>query len=148
MSSAAAKVHSVHVDQDTKQELLEKLGDLSHVEIAQNEVLLAIYERPEKSVGGIIIPGSARKEDRYQGKVGLVVKIGAACRFERTDEKTGVTYGLDIQLYDWVVVRPSDTWALDVNTNQKALKLEDFVPCRLTYDDMIRMRVSNPAVIW
>ena len=133
---------------DPKQEILGKLGDLSHVEIAQNEVLLAIYLRPEKTPGGIILTANNRKEDRYQGKVGLVVKIGSACRFVRQNEKDGVAYGLDIKLHDWVVVRASDTWTLDVNTDPKALKLEDFVPCRLVYDDQIRMRMSSPGAIW
>jgi co-chaperonin GroES (HSP10) len=133
---------------DPKREIIDKLGDISQVEIAQNEVLLAIYMRPEKTAGGIIITYNDRKEDRYQGKVGLVVKIGGACRFKRIDAKTGVEYGLDIQLHDWVVVRQSDTWTLDINADQKALKLEDFVACRLVYDDQIRMRVPSPGMVW
>src|ERR1700728_4754716 len=87
---------------DPKREILDKLGDLSHVEIAQNEVLLAIYQRPEATSGGIILTPNTRKEDRYQGKVCLVVKIGSACRFEREDAQSGVKYGLKINLHDWV----------------------------------------------
>jgi len=135
-------------DYDPKRELLDKLGDLSSIEIAQNEVLLAIYMRPERTSGGIVLPQQNLKEDRYQGKCGLVVKIGSACRFLRIDEKTGISYGLDISLHDWVVVRPSDTWALDVNSDIKALQIQDFVPCRLVYDDQIRMRVADPRVVW
>jgi len=133
---------------DPKREILDKLGDLSHVEIAQNEVLLAIYMRPEKTAGGIVLTHNNRKEDRYQGKVGLVVKIGEACKFVRHDDHAGVHYGLDIQLHDWVVVRASDTWTLDINSDPRALSLEDFVPCRLVYDDQIRMRVPQPGMIW
>src|SRR6266478_4853114 len=88
---------------DPKQELLDKIGDISRAEVAQNEVLLAMYMRPEMTAGGIIMPHQNLKEDRYQGKVGLVVKIGGACRFVRTDEKTGITYGIPIDLHDWVV---------------------------------------------
>ena len=82
---------------DPKADILAKLGDLSHIEIANNEVLLAIYMRPEMSAGGIVLTANYRKEDEYQGKVGLVVKIGSACRFQRTDER-GVQYGIDIKL--------------------------------------------------
>lgn len=146
MPNAAKQI--AHVDHDPKREILDKLGDLSNVEIAQNEVLLAIYMRPEKTPGGIILTDNNRKEDRYQGKVGLVVKIGSACRFERYDDVSNVTYGLDIKLHDWVVVRTSDSWTLDVNTDPKALKYDEFVPCRLVYDDQIRLRVSNPQMIW
>jgi co-chaperonin GroES (HSP10) len=133
---------------DPKQEILDRLGDLEHFEIAQNEVLIAIYRRPEKTAGGIILTHNSLKEDLYQGKVGLVVKIGSACQFVRTDAKTGITYGIPIALHDWVVVRPSDSWALDVNGDPNTLKREDFVPCRLVYDDQIRGKVANPQVVW
>jgi co-chaperonin GroES (HSP10) len=133
---------------DTKQEILDKLGNLEHVEIAQNEVLLAIYQRPEKTAGGIILTHNNLKEDLYQGKVGLVVKIGAACRFEREDPKTGAVYGLPIKLHDWVFCRTSDSWPLDINAHPDVLKREDFVPCRLVYDDQIRGRVAHPSMIW
>jgi len=137
-----------HAFPDPKDDILAKLGDLSHVEIAQNECLIAIYIRPEKTPGGIILTPLNRKEDEYQGKAGLVVKIGSACRFERTDPKTGVTYGLPIALHDWIVARASDTWALDVNANPDILDQKDFVKCRLVYDDQIRMKVPHPGMIW
>lgn len=147
MKSAA--VHKVSEPKyDPKAEILAKLGDISGIEIAQNEVLIAIYMRPEKTSGGIVLPHQNLKEDRYQGKCGLVVKIGSACRFTRKNETTGVEYGLNIQLHDWIVVRPSDTWALDINSDIDALQVQDFVQCRLAYDDQIRMRVTDPRMIW
>lgn len=133
---------------DEKQRLLAKLGDLNHVQVAQNEVLIAIYVRSEKTPGGIILTEKNRKEDVYQGKVGLVVKIGVSCQFVRVDRGKGRTYGIPVKLHDWVVVRPSDSWPLDINTDPRALQMEDFVPCRLVFDDQIRMVVSNPGVIW
>ena len=133
---------------DEKQAILEKLGDLSAVQIAQNEVLVAIYIRPEKSAGGILLTDRTRKEDNYQGKVGLVVKIGSACRFVRTNEATGVTYGVDVQLHDWVVTRPSDTWPLDVNGGEDTSDPKAFTNCRLVFDDQIRMKIPNPGMIW
>lgn len=136
MPNAAKQI--AHVDHDPKQEILDKLGDLSSVEIARNEVLLAIYQRPEKTPGGIILTHNNLKEDIYQGKVGLVVKIGPGCRFAN----------IDIQLHDWVVVRPSDTWALDVNADPNALKREDFVACRFVFDDQIRARIAQPGMVW
>ena len=133
---------------DEKQAILDKLGDLSQVQIAQNEVLVAIYIRPEKSAGGILLTDRTRKEDNYQGKVGLVVKIGSACRFVRTNEATGVTYGVDVQLHDWVVTRPSDTWPLDVNGGEDTSDPKAFTNCRLVFDDQIRMKIPNPGMIW
>jgi hypothetical protein len=145
---AVSLLKSAHEEYDPRAEILRKLGDLSGIEIAQNEVLLAIYMRPETTAGGIVLPQQNLKEDRYQGKCGLVVKIGSACRFLRTDPDTGVQYGLDIRLHDWVATRPSATWALDVNTDLEARQIQDFVPCRMVYDDAIRMRVADPRLIW
>jgi len=135
-------------ERDEKRELLAKLGDIAEIEIAQNEVLLAIYRRPDTTPGGIALAAQTLKEDVYQGKVALVVKIGAACNFQQENPYDGMKFSLDIKLHDWVVVRPSDTWALDINGNASGLRIEDFVPCRLVRDKHIRLRVSNPQVIW
>jgi co-chaperonin GroES (HSP10) len=147
MSNAALKMRDgAHLD--TKEEIIKKIGDLSDFEIAQEEVLVAIYMRPEKTAGGIILTPKNLQEDRYQGKVGLVLKIGASCKFERTDAKTGRTFGIPIKLHDWVLMRPSDTWAFDLNSNPNLQELKDFVPCRLVYEDVIRARVPHPGVIY
>src|ERR1700744_2218737 len=100
---------------DEKQAILATLSAFSQVQIAQNEVLVAIYIRPAKSAGGILLTDRTRKEANYQGKVGLVVKIGSACRFVRTDEKTGITYGVPIELHYWIAPRPLETCLRDEN---------------------------------
>ena len=144
MPSAAVK----RVEFDPKQDIIDRIGDLSKVEIAQNEVLIAVYKRQEKTAGGIILTHSNLKEDEYQGKVGLVLKIGAACRFERFDVQRNITFGIPVEIHDWVVVRPSDTWRLDVNGNPGAVDLKDFIWCRLCYDDQIRMKIPDPGMVY
>jgi hypothetical protein len=131
-----------------RQEIIDKLGDLSHVKVAQNEFLMAIYVRSNRTPSGLYMTDKSVKEDVYQGKVGLVVKIGAACKFVRTDEVTGRSYGVPVKLHDWVVVRPADTWAIEINAKPKVLEKGDFVVCRLAYDDMVRMVVDFPGMIW
>jgi hypothetical protein len=136
MANTATRI--AHVEHDPKREILDKLGDLTQFEVARNEVLLAIYVRPDTTPGGIAVTQKYRKEDVYQGKIGLVVKIGPGCQFPN----------VKIELHDWVVVRPSDTWALDVNADPKALMETEFVPCRLVFDDQIRARISYPGMVW
>lgn len=121
-----------------KQTILDKIGDLSEYDIAAGEVLLAIYQRPEMTPGGIVLPHQNLKEDLYQGKSHLVLKIGSGCEF----------FGLDIQLHDWVVVRPSDGWALDVNTKPDVLDRKDFVPCRMVLGKHIRGKIPSPGAVW
>jgi hypothetical protein len=133
---------------DLKRDILAKIGDVSGFEIAQNEVLLAIYQRPEMTSGGIIQVPQTLKEDIYQGKVGFVLKIGEHCQFDRVDPYTNVRTGIPISLHDWVVVRPSDTWALDINMRSDTLSRNDFVPCRLVKDKDIRAKISHPGSVW
>lgn len=134
-------------DFDPKNEILDRLGDISALEIAQNELLVAVYMRPKK-VGSFYLPDQNLKEDQYQGKTGLVVKIGSACQFRRTDTRTGLIYGLDIQLHDWIVTRTSDTWPHEVNTDPNNFDPSKFVKCRLVYDDQVRMRIPFPSMVW
>ena len=138
-----------HVDIDPlKKKILDKVGDLSGYEIANNEVLVAIYLRDEKTPGGIVLPHKNLKEDLFQAKAHLVLKIGSACRFVRSDPQSRITYGLDIKLHDWVVLKPSDAWALDVNMRPDVLDRKDYVPCRMVFDDMIRARIAHPGMVW
>lgn len=145
MPNVAMKPNPIDTE---RQEIIDKLGDLSHANVAQNEFLMAIYIRSNRTPSGLYMTDKSVKEDVYQGKVGLVVKIGDACKFVRTDEATGRSYGVPVKLHDWVVVRPSDTWALEINAKPKVLAKEDFLVCRLVYDDMVRMVVEYPGMIW
>jgi len=115
-------------EKDPRELILEQLGDLSDYEM-NDEMLLAIYRRPELTKGGIALPESTRKEDLYQGKAHLIVKIGPNCDY---------TDSLPVKLHDWVVVRPSDGWAVQVHK----------VDCRHVHPKFIRARISHPEVIW
>jgi hypothetical protein len=131
---------------DPRREILDKIGDVSWYKIANNEVLTAIYIRPETTAGGIILTSNTRKEDKYQGKVHLVLKIGDACRFVRTEGD--VTYGIDVKLHDWIVGNPSHGWALDISSGPDYNDAKSFVPCRKFFDDGIRAVIDNPQKIW
>lgn len=123
---------------DPKKEILDRIGNLDGYEIANNELLCAIYMRPEKTAGGIILTANNLKEDIYQGKTLLVLKIGPGCVFKNLKIKVG----------DWVVARPSDSWPLDVLAFDDIMEHDKFVPCRMVYDDRIRARISKPNMVW
>lgn len=75
---------------EAKKEILEAVGDISKVEIFGAQVLIAPYIRPEKTRGGIITPGSAAREDEWQSKVGLVLKVGpTAFHADRLEQFNG-----------------------------------------------------------
>lgn len=124
---------------DPKQKILNEVGDISDVEIFNNQVLCAVYERPEKTRGGIILPGSNLDEDKYQSKVGLILKMGASAFLEDSDWFKGVT----IEIHEWIVFRPSDGWSVTLKAKNGAAVL-----CRIIDDVNIKGRVQQPDAVW
>lgn len=125
--------------QDPRAELVESVGDLSGVEVMHNQILVAIYKRPEKTAGGIILSDKTRGEDVYQGKVGLVVKKGPLA-FE--DDARNDFRGQNVNIGDWVGYRVQDGWSLIVNGPNGA------VDCRMLEDVHIKLRVVSPDEIY
>jgi len=120
---------------DPKKAILEHIGDISNEEVLSNAVLVAIYIRPEKTVGGIIRPGSNVQEDLWQGKTGLVLKLGPQA-FKDTDHHKFNGYSLKVG--DWVAFRINDSWMLEVKNT----------PCRLVQDINIKMKLSDPSIVF
>ena len=120
---------------DPKKELISVLGDTSNVEIFNNQILVAIYIRPEKTVGGIILTNTIRDEDKWQGKIGLVIKKGPSAF---VDDSKNWFNGITLDVNDWVIFRPSDGWGLTING----------IMCRLLEDTVIRGRVSHPDQVF
>jgi len=126
---------------DPREEILKQIGDLSDFEVFHNKVLLAIYIRPETTKGGIIITNKIRDEDKWQGKVGLIIKMGPDAFI---DEKGKWFKGMNMKLHDWTVSRPSDGWSLTLNNRETG---EDIL-CRLIDDNNILARPPHPDTIY
>lgn len=116
---------------DPREEIMRQLVDLKHVDVFNNMVLVAVYERPEKTARGIILTGQTRDEDKYQGKAALIVKLGPIAN--AANESRGGTLAVG----DWIAIRPSDGWAVTVN--QKL--------CRLISEASVHMRIPSPDTI-
>jgi hypothetical protein len=120
---------------DPKQKLLDDLGDISQIEIFNNKLLVAVYIRPEKAKSGLYLPDQNREEDKFQSKVGLLVKKGNAA-FE---DDTGAWFkDIEINMHDWLVVRPSDAWSITING----------VLCRIVEDALVQGRIPHPDAAW
>ena len=120
---------------DPKADLLAEIGDLSDFQVFHNEVVVAVYFRPQKTKGGIILPGSNLDEDKWQSKVGLVVKMGP----DAFEDDSGTWFkGVKVKPGDWVWFKPSDGFNLTVNK----------VMCRALKDQLIRGTVSHPDQVW
>jgi co-chaperonin GroES (HSP10) len=124
----------VHAE-DPREILRREIGDLSKIKVFNNWVLVAVYNRPEQTKGGLYLPDVVRKEDEYQGKVGLVVKKGPLAF--KDDDKTAFA-GQDVEIGDWVAFRVSDGWSLKVKG----------VLCRMLQDVQIRLSSEEPDDIF
>jgi hypothetical protein len=125
----------MHHDIEPRKAILDELGDISSMELFNNQVLLATYIRPRRTASGIIYTEKTVDEDRYQSKVGLLVKIGPSA-FQANDE--GWFAGETFEIHDWLVFRPSDGWAINVHG----------VECRILVDTQIKGRVKEPDEVW
>jgi hypothetical protein len=119
---------------DPKQKLLDAVGDVSGAEVFHNQVLMAVYIAPEKTRGGIIRPQTNIDEDRYQGKLGLIIKLGPKAL--KSDAKWSWPDG--VGLYSWVFFRISDTFAVTINGQA----------CRMIDDVNIKGRIDHPDIVW
>jgi co-chaperonin GroES (HSP10) len=120
---------------DPRKKLKEQIGNIDNIEIFNNQILLAVYIRPQKTKSGIYLPDSTVGEDQYQSKVGLLLKKGATAF---VDEENRWFRDAEFELDDWLVFRPSDGWAITINNTL----------CRVLDDTAVRMRVQQPDQAW
>lgn len=105
--TVATKVIEVVHEKDPKDVIWEDLkGWLDRIEPLGKDAVVCVYERPQKMKSGLYMPDNADrvKEDKFQGVVGLVVKLGP--NFHAHREFLGVTD--PIKVGDWVAFRTQD----------------------------------------
>lgn len=152
-----------------KERLLRELSpQLEKIYLQRNRCLVATYVRPNVSSGGIIFTDKKTEEDRWQGKVGLLLKTGpAAFEFDEVMEQIqsyltgGGPDGAPIEtsesaaryrayrdlgvpfVGDWIAYRTSETHEVGIEVEKGIC-----ASCRFITDDSIIMRVADPSIIW
>ena len=121
---------------DPKQALIKALGkDYTDFHIFNNQVLCAVYVRPQKTKSGIYLSDRTVDEDKIQGKVGLVINMGPMAF---VDDSNSWFKDVNISEWDWVVFRPSDGWSITING----------VVCRILDDTNVRGTIPHPDLVW
>jgi len=120
---------------DPKSVALTEVGDTSKIVVFNNQVLIAVYIRPERTKSGLLLSQGARDEDKYQSKVGLILKTGPDAFL---DEDGRWFKNAAIGVGDWIVFRPSDGWNIEVNGRL----------CRMLDDTSVRMTIDHPDRVW
>jgi hypothetical protein len=147
-----------------KARLLRELTPvIEGIELQRNRCLVATYIRPNITRGGIIITDKQSEEDRWQGKVGLLLKVGPTAfdyeeLHQRADALLDDPEGVDDvdearqqaaaelnlpRVGDWVAYRTSETHEVGIEVAQGVC-----ASCRQIYDESIVMVVSDPSKIW
>ena len=123
-------------DSDPAEIIMKKVSKhLDDITIYGNYVLLGVYERPSVTKSGIHLADQTRKEDQYQGKVGLVLKKGPKAFVSDTNYDFG---DQNVEVGDWVAIWVSDGRSLQVNGQL----------CRAVEDQHIRLKVPAPDLIY
>ncbi len=122
-------------ENDPADELMKSVGDLSEYKVFSNWILVGTYVRPEKTASGIYLTQSTIDEDKFQGKVGIVLKKGPLAF---VDDINVSFHGQNVEVGDWVSFRLSDSTKVSVNG----------VPCRLLSDTAIKMVIPAPDKVW
>lgn len=106
-------------------------------------VLIAVYERGERTAGNIIIPETSqlRKEDKFQGNVGMVVKMGPLAFRDDADHEWGDTKPA---VGDWVVFDVNSAYILSFG---QSVKKEENTTMRVAQDVYIRGIVDDPDLV-
>lgn len=120
---------------DPADQLRAQVGDVSKIEILHNQILVAVYIRPEKTKGGIFLSDQTRNEDRYQGKAGLVLKKGPLAF---VDDDANKFHGQNVEVGDWVFYRVSDGFPLILNGTL----------CRLLEEVHVKGKIPSPDVVF
>jgi co-chaperonin GroES (HSP10) len=116
-------------DRDPGEAILEAVGASLPRPTGYN-ILVGVYVRPEKTAGGVYITPRTRDEDRYQGKIGLVLALGP----EAYADDDRFPDGPWCRIGDWVMWKAHDGAGFELNGH----------PCRLISDDGVRAVLDGP----
>ena len=126
-------------ENDPKQELLNSFSEVvKNISLAGPSVLVAVYKRPLKTQKGLILTENYRDEDIYQGKIGLILKMGSY-PFDEEDKKFFGDKRPEVG--DWVMFRVSDGMSLVLGNREGH--------CRLFSDRRtLKMFLGEPDLVW
>lgn len=122
-----------------KKKILDRVGDLSKIRLFGNRVLIAKYIR--QKIGSIAVSDQTKTEDRWQGKIGLVLAKGHLAFKSDANNDFGPD---DVKPGDWVLFNYSDGTDFDLLTNGHM----DKVNCRVLKDVEIQGIVPSPDTVW
>jgi co-chaperonin GroES (HSP10) len=132
VAHAIEMVHDEHPRDTIWAEVRPHLDD---VRVLGARVLVAVYVRPEKTKSGLFLTSKSVEEDKYQGKVGMVLALGPIAFQDDASHRFG---SVTPQVGDWVVYNVGDTFAMEIGERR----------CRAVEDVDIAMIIQHPDGVW
>ena len=114
---------------------MKKAGIIPGFELFGNRLLLGVYERPEKTAKGIMLPETYRAEEEHQGKAALVLMKGPS---SFVDDANFSFQGQNLEIGDWVMIFVSHGIKCVVNGQL----------CRIIRDQDITMKIPAPDTVF
>lgn len=132
-------VEEVEIDDNAEEEKLEIQkqfeGVIEYVDLFKAQVLVAIFQRDKLAKDSKILTANiTKKEDVYQGRVGLVLKCGPLAFVDSKDVQFA---GKRADPGDWVFYVPANGTRMMVGGNE----------CRILEDVNIDGKVDDPYVL-
>lgn len=132
--NVSPSLHTMGHGADPAKKIKEQAGDLSQLELTGVSVLVGTYIRPSVTAGGIHLTDKFLDEDKYQGKVGLVLKVAAGAFIDGAVDKFN---GFSVKEGDWVFYRVADGFSLSLNGQI----------CRILEDVHVKGRIPGPDMV-
>lgn len=137
MTAKPSGMHNMGDADHAAKAVKKAVGDISGIIIAPTEILTGTYVRPEKTAGGLYLAESTRREDEYQGKVSLVLAVGAAA-FEDDPATNTSFHGFKPKVGDWVICRVAYGFMMNINKH----------PCRVILDKHVSGIIPRPDLVY
>lgn len=128
-------------DRDPRDAVWQDVGDhIKGIEPLAAGVLLIMYERGAggevRTKSGIILSAKTTNEDKYQGKAGLVVKLGPIAFTDDVGHQWG---DMKPKVGDWVIVNVGDSFSFDLPNDRRA---------RIVEDVNVKAIINQPDAVW
>lgn len=130
-------LHNMRHERDPADVVREAVGDISGIELYDYQVLIGSYIRPDTTQSGLLHTEDELDEDKWQGKVGLILKMGPLAAEALKDTASRFPSGRIPCVDDWVFHKVHDGFLLSVNGHE----------CRVLEDKHLRGRVENPDMV-
>lgn len=140
---SAVKLIVPDAGSDFSTSVLDRLGKtLDLYTCFPTDVIVAKFQRTHLGTSGKLLAAPATsREDRWQGKVGLVIKLGNHAFHDDSDASF---FGFSLTVGNWAVYRNTDGFDFDICIPGTTDRIE----CRRLKDGEVFGKVQRPDLIW